>query len=96
MSIPLAVSYRFRIRCKEITSQSPQCSTPCFSTHGVEAAYEQLRHELGDEEAEKEVENARKYLEKHARGLGVSVSWEDAVLYVVAERAKIKKETENG
>lgn len=58
----------------------------------AEAAYEQLRQELGDEEAKKEVENARKYLEKHARGLGVSVSWEDAVLYLMVERARIKKE----
>ncbi|MBO3840134.1 MAG: hypothetical protein QXU09_02600 [Thermoproteota archaeon] len=62
----------------------------------AEAVYEQLRQELGDEEAKKEVENARKYLERHTRGLGISVSWEDAILYLTAERAKIKKEVKTG
>ena len=62
----------------------------------AEIVYERLRRELGDKEAEKEVEKAREYLEKHTRGLGVSVSWEDAVLYLAAERAKIKKEVKTG
>lgn len=55
----------------------------------AEAAYEQLRQELGDKEAEKEVEKARKHLEKHVRGFGISVPWEDAVLHLAAERARI-------
>ncbi|GEM_PF-2858328 len=62
----------------------------------AEIVYERLRRELGDKEAEKEVEKAREYLEKHTRGLCVSVSWEDAVLYLAAERAKIKKEVKTG
>ncbi|MBO3800255.1 MAG: hypothetical protein FGF52_04305 [Candidatus Brockarchaeota archaeon] len=62
----------------------------------AETVYEQLRQELGDEEAKKEVENARKYLERHTRGLGISVSWEDAILYLIAEKAKIKKEVKTG
>ncbi|MEM3647783.1 MAG: hypothetical protein QW506_01300 [Thermoproteota archaeon] len=37
-------------------------------------------------------ENFRKYLEKHAQGSDVSVSWKDAILYLMVERARIKKE----